>query len=111
MLDKVNEEKVEKIITVGFSNNGAAVYQHLSQQVLQGQGPEVIGSVFDSGPSPPWGFTSSLVGVRKSGTGAYPPYKLSMIAYMGVNLVNNLSISDTIKLSFQQIQASFETYL
>ena len=39
MLDRVNEEKLKKIITVGFSNNGVAVYQHLSQLVLRGQGP------------------------------------------------------------------------
>ena len=65
MLDKVNEEKLEKLITVGFSNNGVAVYQHLSQLVLRGQevgsNVKVIGSVFDSGPGQPLGHMSRLV--------------------------------------------------
>ena len=114
MLDRVNEEKLEKIITVGFSNNGVAVYQHLSQLVLRGQGPgglEVIGSVFDSGPGQPMGHMSRLV--RDSpASRTDPPAKLSLVtAYVGVNIANNLSISDTVKLSFQQIQERNETKL
>ena len=69
MLERVKKENINEIATITFSNNGAALYQHLSQLILQDNNQEIriLGAVFDSGPGPNAIFREGLNSREKVG--------------------------------------------
>ena len=92
-------------MTVAFSNNGVAIYQHLSQLILHDTttGVNIIGAVFDSGPGP--NSVISHQGRHVSQGAANPPSKpFLMSAYFAVNLANGLGVSQCVKLSLEQLK-------
>ena len=97
VLDKVTEEGIRSVVTVAFSNNGTAVYQHLVTQLTdQPRDLRVTGSVFDSGPGP-----AQLS--YKPGTERQTPGRLFLtLAYLSVNSANGVSLRENLQLVARQ---------
>ena len=97
------EHEMTGVVTHSLSNNGGAVYQHLSQAVTEYQQLEVRGAVFDSCPGPATLFPS--LSWRSRPGAAKPPGNLFLCsAYLGVNLANRVSLKETIRRLSRQIK-------
>ena len=98
VLAKVAEEGIKSAATVAFSNNGAAVYQHLVTHITDQphlHHLNITGAVFDSGPgycqlfyNPKRNYKTSSLGLRLFLTMSYPIVN----ATNGVSLLGNLAL-------------------
>merc|ERR1719342_901216 len=107
VLERVKKENINEIATITFSNNGAALYQHLSQLILQDNNQEIriLGAVFDSGPGPNAIFRTS--GRRVPHNTPNPPTKFFLyLSLLGVNLANGVSIRESLHLLSKQIKST-----
>ena len=105
VLEIVMKENMKKVVPVCFSNNGAILYQTMSQTVLSGQcrDVDIVGAVFDSAPGPPLGHMTFLQ--EKTTSSPSPPSKLSLvIAHLGVNQANGVSLTENLKMTVEQVR-------
>lgn len=104
VLDKVTEEGVKSVVTVAFSNNGTAVYQHLVTQ-LTDKPPylRITGSVFDSGPGPDKISYNPGTSDNTNSLGPQPPGRMFLtLAYLSVNSANGVSLWENFQLVARQ---------
>ena len=107
VLEAAEEKQMLSFVIHCVSNNGATLYQHLTQELScpEYDHLQVKGAVFDSGPGPqtllprPALFSK----LRRDKSEARPPGKLFLqTAYLSVNQANKLSLRDNMRMMVRQ---------
>ena len=114
-MEAAAEKKFPSLVIHCVSNNGATLYQHLTQLLAQEiscpdqDHLEVKGAVFDSGPGPqsllprPAWFSEVRRENSQTKPQARPPGKLFLrAAYLSVNQANGVSLGDNLRLMARQ---------
>ena len=101
------EKQFSSLVIHCLSNNGATLYQHLSQEVCSPDYDhlQLRGAVFDSGPGPQTLLPIPALFNRRTRDSSLPrpPGKLFLrTAYLSVNLANRLSLRDNLRLVARQ---------
>ena len=109
VLDAAVERQFESFVVHCLSNNGAALYQHLSQELSSPHYDhlQLRGAVFDSGPGPQTLLPISALfsDERRDNRKARPPGKFFLRAsYLAVNHANKLSPRENLRLMARQWQ-------
>merc|ERR1719319_600824 len=52
VVDRLQKENVSEVVIHTLSGNGATLYQHFNQRIVEQKQIEIKGVIFDSGPNP-----------------------------------------------------------
>ena len=65
VVDRLQKENVSEVVIHTLSGNGATLYQHFNQRIVEQKQIEIKGVIFDSGPNPMAWLAQLPIGLEK----------------------------------------------